>query len=124
MTDNIYEIMVACLVTSYLGYVARRPLVPTWRPKLYTPYDAMIQLREMIDDVEAMFVMIQSHDEGHPSHFQLFQTPVGHSGPKYSHVSVHGVSIIIILYMVPVEAMSQSYESFMWVKGLSCQLLM
>ena len=48
----------------------------------------MIQL---VDDEEAMLVMVQSLDEGHPSLLQLFQPPVGHSRPKQSHVPVHGV---------------------------------
>lgn len=37
---------------------------------MYTPDDdvvPLIQLRETHDDVEAILVMSQSHDEGHPS---------------------------------------------------------
>ena len=42
---------------------------------------------QLVDDEEEMLVMIQSLDEGHPS---LLQPPIGHSGPKYRHVLVHG----------------------------------
>ena len=52
----------------------------------------LIQLRDNHDGVKAIPVMSQSHDEGHPSLFQLFVPPVGHSGPKPNHVPVHGVT--------------------------------
>ena len=90
MTNNTCEIILACLVAFGSGSTTRRPpsaqvgdpFVHSWGWR-----DALIQL---VDEEEAMLVMIQSLDEGHPSLLQLFQPLVVHPGPKYSHVLVHG----------------------------------
>ena len=76
-------------------------------------------------NVEVMFVMIQSHDEGHPSPFLVVQaTGLGIQGPNGAMCRYMGLSMIIILYLGPVEAMSHVVESFMWPRGLSCHYVL
>ena len=49
---------------------------------MYNLEDDVMPLIQLVDDEEAMLVMTQSLDEGHPSLLQLLQPPFGHPGPK------------------------------------------